>query len=167
MFGSAIFAGLPISGSSVSGISFTGSNTIQLVEDRANEVSIPAVTDGGVHTRLMEWDDLLNMYVASVNPTRVSEFVKQLNRRYVGSSALNGMVVTRCETVDAETGNRYVFTPGATPAGSLQDFQVIIPDQLGGFESRGFLLYLAPNANPNAFDGGEVLLRVLPSALPW
>lgn len=167
MFGSAIFAGLPVAGSSVSGITFTGSNTIQLVEDRANEVSVPAVTDGGVHTRLMEWDDATNRFVAAVQPTRVSEFVKQLNKRYVGSSALSGMVVARCETVDAETGNRYVFTPGATPAGSLQDFAVIIPDQLGGFESRGFLLYLVPNANPNAFDGGEVLLRVLPSALPW
>ena len=168
MFGSAIFAGLPITTAVPSvGIAYTGSGVIELVEGRANEIAIPAATDAGTLTRLMEWDDLLNAFVPAVAATRISEFIKQLNRRYLGASTMTPAVVTRCETIDGDSGNRLVFTPGATPVGSLQDFQVVIPDQLGGYESRGFVLYLANNANPFALDGGNVYLRTLPSSLPW
>lgn len=169
MFGGAIFAGLPRASVSVPTNEYNGSHVIELVEDRANEITIPAVkTTTNILTRTMAWDDALNTFVAAATPTRVSEYCKQLNKRYLGSSALLPSVVYRCEAVDADTGNRLVFTPGATVVGSQQDFEVIIPDQLGGYESRGFLLYLAPDANPNpGIDGGDVLLRLTPVALPW
>lgn len=167
MFASAIFAGLPANSAPPTGIAYTGADTIQLVENRANEITIPSVTDEAIQTRLMEWDNALNRFVVSAQATRISEFCKQLSKRYTGSATLTPAVVTRVETVDGDTGNRFVFTPGATPIGSLQDFEVIIPDQLGGYESRGFLLFLANNANPGLIDGGEVRLRILPSALPW
>jgi len=137
-------------------------NTVQLVEDRTNEISVPIVIADGVASREMRWDDAANNFVA--NPgiaTVISEFIKQLNKRYTGSAVLNNSVVVRAETIDAESGNRYVFTPGATVVGSLQDFAVIIPDQLGGYESRGFTLWLQTNANSNAgIDSGNVLLRL-------
>lgn len=168
MFGSAVFAGLPRPAAAASH-EFNGSHVIELVEDRANEITIPAIkTTTNVLTRLMTWDDALNTFVASATPTRVSDYCKQLCKRYLGTSTLSPGVVYRCEAVDADTGNRLVFTPGATVVGSLQDFEVIIPDQLGGYESRGFLVYLSPDANPSAgIDGGDVLLRLTPAALPW
>lgn len=166
MFAGGLFAGLPIS--VATGVVYEGTNVIELVEDRANEITIPAVTDQAVRTRTMAWDDATNRFVASAQPTRISEFCKQVNKRVLGSSVLSSAVIVRCEAVDADTGGRLVFTPGATPVGSLQDFQIIIPDQLGGYESRGFLMFLATNANPNAgIDGGQVLLRLMPSAFPW
>ena len=169
MFGSAIFAALPLPGSSTAVDEFTGTHVIELVEDRANEVSIPAMkTTTNVETRLMAWDDATNTFIAAATPTRISEFCKQINKRYTGSSVLSPAVIYRIESIDAETGNRYSFTPGATVIGSLQDFEVIIPDQRGGYESRGFVIYLATDANPNAgIDGGDVLLRLTPVAFPW
>lgn len=145
-------------------------NAIQLVENRTNEISIPIVIVGAVMTREMRWDDATNMFVANPGlPTRVSEYIKQLNKRYTGSVALNTTVVARAETIDAETGNRFVFTPGATVVGSLQDFFVIIPDEGGGYESRGWTIQLQNNANSNgAIDGGNVILRLNNAApLPW
>lgn len=144
-------------------------NTIRLVEDRTNEISIPIVVVGAVNSREMSWDDPGNSFVASPgNPTRISAYVKQLNKRYTGSSVLNNTIVLRAETIDAETGNRLVFTPGATVVGSLQDFAVIIPDENGGYESRGFTLQLQTNANSNAsIDNGYVLIRLNPTDLPW
>lgn len=137
-------------------------NTVQLVEDRTNEVSVPIVIADGVASREMRWDDATNNFVA--NPgvsTKISEFIKQLNKRYTGSVVLNNTIVVRAETIDAESGNRYVFTPGATVVGSLQDFEVIIPDQLGGYESRGFTVWLQTDANANAgIDSGNIYLRL-------
>lgn len=144
-------------------------DTIRLVEDRTNEISVPLVLVGGVSSREMAWSDAANAFVATPGqPTRISSFIQQLNKRYLGSSVLNTTLVVRCETVDAETGNRLVFTPGATVVGSLQDFAVIIPDENGGYESRGFTLQLQTNANPNALvDGGNVYLRLNNTDLPW
>jgi hypothetical protein len=168
MFASSIFAGLPIAGSvPVDVKEYMGPGTITLVEDRANEISFPFVKDAGIQTRLMSWDDATNRWIAAGSATRISEVVKQINKRCTGSSVLTNAVVARCEAIDADTGNRWVFTPGATPVGSLQDFELIIPDQGGGYEGRGFQVYLQPNGNPTTIDGGEVLLRLLPSALPW
>lgn len=167
MFGSAIFAGLPVAATPVDIKEYMGPGTITLVEDRANEIAWPFVKDSGIITRLMAWDDATNRWVASANTLRISEVVRQVNKRYTGSSALSNAVVARCEAIDADTGNRWVFTPGATPVGSLQDFELIIPDQGGGYESRGFQVYLQPDGNPGALDGGEVMIRLLPSALPW
>lgn len=166
MFGSAIFAGLPVA-AAPTGPVFEGTHEVVLVEGRANEISVPAVQVGTIKTRLMAWDDATNAFVGSANPTRISEFVRQLNKRYLGSSNLVATLVTRVEAVDADTGNRFVFTPGATVPGSQHDFEVIIPDQDGDYESRGFLLYLAPDANPGAADGGDVVLRLSPAAFPW
>jgi hypothetical protein len=169
MFAGSIFAGLPKASVSVPTNEFNGTHVIELVEDRANEITIPAIkTTTNILTRLMVWDDALNTFVAAAQPTRISEYCKQLNKRYLGSSALVPSVVMRCEAVDADTGNRLVFTPGATVVGSSHDFEVIIPDQLGGYESRGFTLFLTPDANPSpGIDAGAVLLRLTPVALPW
>ena len=143
-------------------------DTVRLVEDRTNEISIPLVLVGAVSSREMAWNDGTNTFIAAAGlPTRISEFVKQINKRYLGSATLNATVVTRVEAVDADTGNRLVFTPGATTVGSLQDFEVIIPDQDGDYESRGFLLTLAANANTGALDGGGVIMRLSTDALPW
>lgn len=166
MFGSAIFGALPVAAVAPGPI-YEGTHQVVLVEDRANEISVPAVQVGTIKTRLMAWSDGSNSFVTSAQPTRISEFVKQLNRRYLGSSTLTPAVVLRCEAVDADTGNRLVFTPGATIVGSSQDFEVIIPDQDGDYESRGFLIYLATNANPGAQDGGGVVLRLSQFAFPW
>lgn len=137
-------------------------DTIRLVEGRTNEISVPIGVFTGVESRQMRWDDTLQSWVQNTGTaTRISEFCKQLNQRYLGSAVLTPALVVRCETIDAETGNRYVFTPGATVVGSLQDFDVIIPDQGGGYESRGFTLELATDANANiAIDAGNVLLRL-------
>jgi hypothetical protein len=166
MFGSAIFAGLPIAASS-SVAEFEGAHAVTLVENRANEISVPAVVIASVHTRLMRWDDPTNTFVTASGSTRISEFIKQVNKRYRGSSTLTNLVVSRAEAIDADTGNRLVFTPGATVAGSLHDFEVIIQDQDGDYESRGFVVILAANANPGILDGGDVVLRLTPDALPW
>jgi len=168
MFGSAIFAGLPTAGSVPVDIKeYMGPGTITLVEDRANEISFPFVKDAGIQTRLMSWDDATNRWIAAGSATRISEVVKQINKRYLGSSTLVNTVVARVTAVDGDTGNQFSFTPGATIVGSQQDFELIIPDQGGGYESRGFLLFLQTNANPGALDGGNVMIRLLPSALPW
>lgn len=145
-------------------------NAVQLVENRTNEISVPIVIVGAVMSREMAWNDATNAFIANPGQaTRVSEFIKQINKRVLGSSALNNTVVVRAETIDAETGNRYVFTPGATVVGSLQDFFVIIPDEGGGYESRGWTIQLQNDANPNGgIDGGNVVLRLNNAApLPW
>lgn len=162
MFGSAVFAALPSAAAPAVVNEYMGTHVIELVEDRANEISVPAMkTTSNIQTRLMAWNDASNSFITAATPTRISEFAKQINKRYTGSSTLNPSVITRIETIDAETGNRYVFTPGATVVGSLQDFEVIIPDQLGGYESRGFTLWLQTDANTNAgIDGGNVYLRL-------
>jgi hypothetical protein len=166
VFANALFAGLPVIEDPADNTYLGGDETV-LVEGRANEISVPHVDSNGIDSRLMEWDDATNQLKASVRATRVSDYIAQLNKRYLGSSSLVPDLVYRAETVDADTGNRLVFTPGATPAGSLQDFDVVIGDQDGDYESRGFLLYLADDANPGAVDGGLVILRLLPSAFPW
>jgi hypothetical protein len=137
-------------------------DTIRLVEGRTNEISVPIGVFSGVDALQMQWDSGTAAWVPNPGTrTKVSEFCKQINQRYLGSAALNATLVVRCETIDAETGNRYVFTPGATVVGSLQDFEVIIPDEGGGFESRGFTLQLATDANPSmAIDSGNVLIRL-------
>lgn len=166
MFSAGLFGGLPIPQTST-GIAYLGTHEIVLVEDRANEISVPHISVDGIDTRLMAWNPATQSFVSSAAPTRISEFCKQLNRRYTGSETLSPAVVARCEAVDADTGNRLVFTPGATVVGSLQDFEVIILDQDGDFESRGFLLFLTTDANPGAVDGGQVVLRLSPHAFPW
>jgi hypothetical protein len=137
-------------------------DTIRLVEGRANEVSVPITVIDGINSREMAWDDGNNEFVAAPGtPTQISEFCKQINKRVLGSATLNNTVIARIETIDGETGNRYVFTPGSTPVGSLQDFDVIIPDQEGGYESRGFVVFLQDDANPSGLiDGGNVLVRL-------
>lgn len=167
MFGSAIFAGLPTAATPVDVKEYMGPGTITLVEDRANEIAWPFVKDSGIITRLMAWDDATNRWVASANTLRISEVVKQINKRYLGSSAMVNTVVARCFAIDADTGNAFSFTPGATIVGSQQDFELIIPDQGGGYESRGFQVFLQTNANSGGLDGGNVMIRLLPSALPW
>ncbi len=145
-------------------------NVIQLVENRTNEISVPLIIAGAVMSREMSWNDATNAFVANPGQaTRVSEFIKQINKRVLGSSTLNNTVVVRAETIDAETGNRFVFTPGATTVGSLQDFFVIIPDEVGGYESRGWTIQLQNDANPNGgIDAGTVRLRLNNAApLPW
>jgi hypothetical protein len=137
-------------------------NTIRLVEGRANEISVPITVIDGIASREMAWNDVGPVFDSTPGTaTQISEFCKQVNLRYKGSSTLDPTVIERCETIDAETGNRYVFTPGATPVGSLQDFDVIIPDQEGGYESRGFVIFLSEDANSNGLiDDGNVLIRL-------
>jgi hypothetical protein len=166
MFSGGLFAGLPVATASTD-ILYLGGHEIVLVEGRANEVSVPHVEVDGIDTRLMYWQDSLNEFVTSATPTRISDYVRQLNKRYLGSDTLNPTLVTRVETVDADSGDRRVFTPGATPVGSLHDFEVIIEDQDGDYESRGFLIFLADDANGGSIDGGDVVLRLTPEALPW
>jgi hypothetical protein len=166
MFGCGLFAGLPVE--VAAGDVYLGAHSITLVEDRANEVSVPLVLVQGVNTKNMEWDSSQHTWVPAAGATRISEFIKQVNQRILGSTTLNNTVVKRAETVDGDTGNRFVFTPGATPPGSLQDFEVIIQDQDGDYESRGFLIFLQTTANPYpAIDGGLVVIRLTPKDLPW
>lgn len=169
MFGSALFAALPIStGLGPDDAVYLGAHSIVLVEGRANEVTVPHVFHQAVNTRLMEWDVSQRLWVGAATPTRISQFCRQINHRYTGSDTLNSDVIKRVESIDADTGNKYVFTPGATPVGSLQDFQVIIPDQDGDFESRGFVIFLQDDANPDpGIDGGDVVLHFTNLDLPW
>ena len=137
-------------------------HTVRIVEGRTNEISIPIGVYAGVDTTFASWDSATSAWVPNAGVrTQISEFCKQINQRYLGSAVLNNSLIARCETIDAETGNRFVFTPGATVVGSLQDFEVIIPDEEGGTESRGFTLQLQDDANTSpAIDGGNVLIRL-------
>ena len=166
MFGNSLFGGLPIT-TSTSGDTYMGSSTIQLVENRANEIQIPYLQVGSVETRLMEWQDSTNTFITSSTPTRISEFVKQINKRYLGSSVLNSTVVDRIETIDADSGNLFVFVPGTTSPTTNNNFSIIIPDQEGGYESRGFTVFLKANANSSSTDGGEVFIRLTNNVLPF
>jgi len=164
MFGNAMLGGLPTEGS----FNYPGSHKIRLIESSTNAISIPALNVAGVDSKLMKWDDATNKFTSSENLTRISEFIKQLNKRYTGSSVINNAIVIRCKAIDADSLDTLVFTPGATVVGSTQDFGVIITDQEGGYESRGFTMELQNNANGNELiDGGNIVLRLSNMNLPW
>lgn len=72
-------------------------------------------------------------------------------------------VVAYAETIDADTKSRLVYTPGATPLNSDQNWLPIIEDQGGDWESRGFVVFLRLNANPGTGpgrDNGDVVLHL-------
>lgn len=62
---------------------------------------------------------------------------------------------------------RTTYFPGATPTGSLANWDCIIEDEDGDTESRGFVIQLQENANPTTRDGGEVILHLTPLISQW
>ncbi len=165
MFGSSLFGALPIDAVDST---YQGSHKIRLVEGCTNAISIPALSLSGVESRLMRWDNSNNTFVSNSEITRISEFIRQINKRYLDDGTINNTIIVRCIAIDADTLDTLVFTPGATIPGSSQDFGVIISDQEGGYESRGFTIELQNNANGNSgIDGGEVILRLSNNELPW
>ena len=135
-------------------------NSIQLVENRGNAISIPIMEADGVNTREMIWNDTTHKWQNNAGtPTRISEIIRHINDRCLGSSTLNDTVVTRVEAIDADTGNLFVFVPGTTSTSTDNNFEIIIEDQEGDYESRGFTMFLQANANAGSNDGGEVWIR--------
>jgi len=147
-----------------SGINDEDSPTIRLVEDSTNEISIPITLVDGINSRQMTWNNTTHQFDTSGNVTRISDFIKQINDRY-SETAMSNNIVKFCKTIDADALDTLVFTPGATAVGSTQDFPVIISDQEGKYESRGFQITLAHNST--GIDSGEILLRRNNTDLPW
>jgi hypothetical protein len=63
--------------------------------------------------------------------------------------------------------SRFNFFPGATPVGSVANFDVIIEDEDGDTESRGFVIAMRHLANPTTRDGGEVIIHLTPLTPLW
>lgn len=63
--------------------------------------------------------------------------------------------------------SRWTYFPGATPVGSAANWDPIIEDEDGEFESRGFVIFVQDNANPTTLDGGEVIIHLTPMQTLW
>ena len=62
---------------------------------------------------------------------------------------------------------RTTYFPGATPVGSVENWDPIIEDEDGDIEARGFIIQIQENANPTSRDGGEVILHLNPLTPLW
>lgn len=115
------------------------------------------------------------IWVEAVNGTQISCVRARLGTLSTGYLAgtvvtydrycdpYHSYVVAYAETIDADTRARLVYTPGATPLLSDQNWLPIIQDQDGDWESRGFTIFLRRDANPGTGanrDNGAVVIHL-------